>query len=1005
MKTGTSAAATLVAAFVFAAAPLFAAVKIDSATFGAIEARPIGPAVTSGRVSALAGTPSNPKVLYVGAANGGIWKTANAGTTFKPVFERFTQSIGTIAIDPSKPDTVWVGTGEVWVRNSVSVGTGVYRSKDAGDNWTFMGLPKSERIAKIIVDPRDSDTVYVAVLGALWSASEDRGLYKTTDGGKTWIKILYVDADTGCSDIAIDPQEPDNIYAAMWQVRRQPWDFRSGGPGSGFHRSEDGGKTWKRVTAGMPEGDLGRIALLVPHDRPGTVYAMMEAKKSGFYRSDDQGRSFALQSNHPSLGSRPFYFNALFGDPKDYRIVYKMGMTASVTRDGGKTWTQIGGGTHSDHHALWVDPSSGSLFLGTDGGVYRSNDNGLNWNFFRNLPLAQFYHVSADNARPYNVYGGLQDNGSWVGPSASADGDVSNKDWLNVGFGDGFHVWPHPKDRDVVYSQWQGGKVLRYTRSTGELKSISPSPKPGEPDYRFNWNAGVAQSAVDANTIYLGAQFLFRSKDRGESWEKISPDLTTNDPAKQKQEQSGGLSIDNTTAENHCSIMAIAESPLDPKVIWVGTDDGKVQVTRDGGRTWKNLTDIGPQKGTWVSDIEASKFVAGRAYIAFDGHQTGDMKTYIYRTDDFGANWQSIVNEDVKSFAHVIREDRVQQNLLFAGTEMGLFLTIDGGKQWAQFTGNFPPVAVRDVYIHPRDHDLIIGTHGRGIYIVDDISPIRKLTEEVLESSLTVLQGGPAPIRFSSFVQDFSGVDEFGGRGPANAAFITYYMKERYTLGDLNIEVLDADGKSITKLVAGRRRGINRVPWPMRLKAPKVPVSSSLEGGLIQGPLLPEGQYTAKITKGQETYLAKIELVGDPRLRHSAEDRKLQFQTVMKLYGMVERLAFLNAQATDLRDQARAKKTGEFTGYADKLNTLRETWVSTSTAPEAGQIRLREEIGAVYSEVMRYGGRPTKSQIERAATLEQKVEQAAKDFEAMLQSAPGEPALKRMTKEEYERKQ
>ena len=995
MKFLQIAAAYKAAALViFTAVSAQAATRIDSATFGALEARPIGPAVMSGRIAALDGVASNPKILYVGAANGGLWKTINGGSSFKPIFDRDTQSIGTIAVDQAKPDNVWIGTGEVWVRNSVSIGTGVYRSKDGGDNWTFAGLPKSERIARIVLDPRDPDTVYAAVLGALWNASEERGVYKTTDGGKTWQKILYVNADTGAADLVIDPQEPDTLYAAMWDHRRQPWTFRSGGPGSGLHRSEDAGKTWKKVTAGLPEGELGRIALAVPATRPGTVYANVEAKKGGFYRSDDQGKTWTLQSTAGQLGNRPFYFSAIVADPKDYKTVYKMGGMTSATRDGGKTWSfNLGMGTHADHHALWIDPASQTLYLGTDGGLYRSNDNAGNWMFHRNLPLSQFYHVAVDNARPYNVYGGLQDNGSWAGPSAGLDGNVNGKDWLNVGYGDGFHVWPHPTDRDVVYSQWQGGRMLRYTRSTGEVKAISPARKTGEATYRFNWNAGVEQSSADPNTIYVGAQFLFRSRDRGESWERISPDLTTNNPEKQRQEESGGVTIDNTTAENHCSIISIAESVKDPRVIWVGTDDGVLQVTRDGGKSWQKLSVEGLPANTWVSSIEASRFVAGRAYATFDGHQTGDMKTYVYRTDDFGATWKLIVNEDVTGFAHIVREDRVRQDLLFVGTELGLFLSIDGGKQWARFTGGLPQVAVRDLAIHPRDHDLVIATHGRGIYIVDDITPLRKLTEEVMEAPLTVLQGGPTPIRFLSMVQDFSGVDEFTGRGPQNAAMITYYLKERYTSGDLNIEVFDADNKSIAKLQAGRRRGINRVAWPMRLKAPRMPRTDGMAGGFSMGPLLPEGTYTAKITKGQEVYPVRLELVGDPRLPHTAEERKLQSQTVMRVYGQIERLAFLEAQVTDLRKQSKEKD------FNEKLGKLREEWV----AGEAGQIRLREELSELYGEVSRFGGRPTKSQLDRAATMEQRVDKASADLEAQLKT--GMPTgLKRLTQEAFDKR-
>lgn len=1008
----------------------WAEVKIDSGTFGAIEARPLGPAVTSGRISAMDGVAKDPRILYVGAADGGVWKTTNGGTTFKPVFDKQSaQSIGAIAVDQAHPDTVWVGTGEVWVRNSVSVGTGIFKTTDGGDNWRFLGLPKSERIGKIVIDPKNSGVVYVAVLGALWSASEDRGLYKTGDGGKTWNKILYVDANTGCTDVAIDPQETNVLYASMWQFRRYPWAFTSGGPGSGLYRSTDGGKTWDRVKAGLPEGELGRIALAVAPSRPNVVYAVVEAKKSALYRSDDMGKTWTQASTDPAMGVRPFYFSLLVVDPKDYNRVYKPGMLLSVSKDGGKTFTMAGAsaGVHPDLHALWIDPSSpATLYLGTDGGVYRSNDYGSTWNFLRALPVGQFYHVGYDMERPYNVCGGLQDNGSWCAPSQS-EGGVQNKDWLNVGFGDGFNAFPHPKDKNVIYSQWQGGRLLRYHRSTGEVKSISPFPKAGEPKYRFNWNAGAALSPNDPNVIYIGAQFLFRSHDQDESWERISPDLTTNDPEKQKQEQSGGLTIDNSSAENHCTIYTISESPLDPKVIWVGTDDGNVQVTRDGSKTWTNVVGNIPglPRNTWVSTVEASHHQPGTAYATFDGHNTGDMKTYVCRTTDFGATWNSIATNAIRGYAHVIREDLVKPGLLFVGTEFGLFLTVDGGRQWAQFTGNLPNVAVRDLAIHPRESDLIIGTHGRGIYIVDDITPIRQITPEVLESPLTVLETRPSPVRLAPLGQAFAGGDEFVGNNPPEVAYITYYMKDRHVFGDFSIQILDSENRLVTTLPAGKRRGINRVGWAMRLKPPKVPASPALEGNTLFGPMAAGGTYTAKLVRGTETYTAKIQLVGDPRLPHSAADRKLQHDTVMKLYGLTERLAFVSASITEVRDQARDRAKGlkeddplrkELGAFQDKLDALNRTLVATQEGGQiTGEIRLREQIGELYGEVSRYGGRPTQSQMDRATVLQQEVEKANASFEFLakqdlealngrLTAAKLQP-MKRLAQEEYDRRQ
>lgn len=976
-----------------------AEVKVDSATFGAIEARPIGPAVTSGRIATIDGVASDPKIIYAGAAGGGVWKSLNGGTTFRPVFDKYTQSIGAIAIDQAHPDTVWVGTGEPWMRNSVSVGTGIYKTTDAGDNWKFMGLPDSEHIGKIVVDPKNSDTVYAAVLGHLWNSSEDRGVYKTSDGGKTWQKILYVNPDTGCSDIAVDPQEPQVVYASMWQYRRYPWSFKSGGPGSGLYRSTDGGKNWEKAKAGLPEGELGRIALAISPARANTVYAVVEAKKPALYRSDDLGRTWTQVSAASELGARPFYFSVLVADPKDYKRIYKPGFALSMSKDGGKTFGMLGagqnGGVHSDLHALWIDPVQPStLYLGSDGGIYKSLDYGTTWSFLRNLPVGQFYHVTYDMERPYNVYGGLQDNGSWAAPSQGR-GAIENRDWLNVGMGDGFNVFADPTQKDIVYSEYQNGKLLRYHRSTGEMKSISPYPKAGEPKLRFNWNAPFVVSPNDAKVLYAGSQFLYRSKDRGESWERISDDLTTNDPEKQKQEQSGGITIDNSSAENHCTIYAVAESPLDAKVIWAGTDDGNLQLTRDGGKSWKNVIGSvsGVPKNTLVSSVEASRFQAGTAYVTFDGHQTGDMTTYIYKTVDYGASWTPISTDAVKGYAHIIREDRVKPELLFAGTEFGLFLTIDGGRQWAQFTGNLPNVAVRDIAIHPRDADLIIATHGRGVYIVDDITPIRQVTQEVLESNLKVLEAQPAPIRFARIEQVFGGSDEFAGSNSPEVAYITYYLKDRHMFGDFKIQIYDGEDHLISTLAAGTRRGINRVAWPMRLKPPKVPTAQSLEFGSLMGPVLPEGTYKAKLLKGEETYTATVKLIGDPTLPHSAEDRRMQQETVMKMYRMLERLAYIGAAVVDSRDQAadRLKKLKSGDALYKQVESLRvrlgdlERTIVPTGDPGAmpqitGEIRLREDLGEVYGEVSRFAGRPTVSQIDRAATLGQRVEDVNRSF-------------------------
>lgn len=977
---------------VLVAAP--ASAQIDTGTLGGLEARSLGPARMSGRITAI--DAQNRNILWVGAASGGVWKSTNGGTTFKPVFDKHIQSIGALAVDQTRPDTVWVGTGESNTRNSVSVGAGLYKTTDGGENWTLVGLEKVERISKIVIDPKKPDTVYVAGVGALWSASPERGLYKTTDGGKTWEKILYIDDNTGCADVALDPQEPNIVYASTWQFRRKGWFFTSGGPGSGLHKSTDGGKTWRRLTRDMPEGELGRIAIAVAPTRPNVVYANIEAKKTALYRSDDMGESWKRVNNSLNVTVRPFYFSFLMVDHKDYNKVYKLGLGLGVSRDGGQSFSDVGSSTHGDHHALWVDPQNSSfMYLGTDGGVYKTYDGGNSWSMLRNLPVSQFYHVSYDLARPYNVYGGLQDNGSWTGPSQSPGG-IQNSEWRNTGFGDGFYSFADPSDPDVIYSEYQGGRLLRYHRSTGETKFIAPFPKDGEPKLRFNWNTPFQMSRSNPKTIYLGSQFLFVSTDQGESWARISGDLTTNDPEKQRQEESGGLSIDNSTAENHCTIYTISDSTLDPQVIWTGSDDGQVHLTRDGGKSWQNVTSNIPglPANTWVSSIEASRHDDATAYATFDGHTFGDMKAYVYKTTDYGKTWQSITTDAIKGFAHIVREDPVNPRLLFVGTEHGLYVSVDGGKQWGQFTGKFPQmVPVRDLAIHPREHDLIIATHGRGIYIIDDITPLRQLTEEVTAKSLHIFKSRPSPTSIATSEQEFPGSDEFVGSSLPEAAYITYYLKDRHVVGDFKIEILDSEGKLITTLPGGKRRGINRVPWFMRMKAPKVPRSNSLEGGISLGPMVAEGVYTVKITRGSEVAEGKIELVSDPRLPHSAEDRRLQRETVMKLYKLQERLAYVAEAVVTVRNQVQQKAkelkgdalSKGLEGFAESLDKLHKSMVATKAEGLiTGEERLRERVLTLYQNVSSYGGRPSKSQLEQASLLETQIERANAEFERLL---------------------
>ncbi len=982
-------------------------VTVDSDTFSGLSARPIGPAAMGGRIADITAVQDgqHPLTIYVGAAGGGVWKSSDAGITFKPVFDKqSTQSIGSIAIDPSNPQVVWVGTGESWVRNSVGVGNGIYRSSDGGDTWENLGLTNSEHLSRIVIHPKDSSTVYACALGHLWNANQERGVFKTTDSGKNWKKVLYRDDNTGCAEMVMDPQDPSVLYAAMWDVRRQPFNFRSGGPGSGLFKSTDGGETWHELRKGLPEGDLGRIGLAIPASQHTRVYAVVEARNhTALFRSDDAGASWTEVNNSFNVSGRPFYFARVVADPNNPDRVYKPGFSLTVSEDGGKSFSSAmsmnespGDSVHGDHHALWINPANSDQLLdGNDGGVYQSLDRAIHFRFLNNLPVSQFYHVSFDMADPYNVYGGLQDNGTWMGPTRGVDG-IANRHWRNIDFGDGFWAFSDPADSDYAYAEYQGGKISRFRKSTGESRDIKPLPRANEPEFRFNWNAPIHLSPNSPGTVYLGAQFLFRSRDHGESWERISPDLTTNDPAKQHQENSGGLTIDNSDAERYETIFAISESPKNGSVIWVGTDDGNVQITRDGGKQWtnvvKNIPGLPPN--TWVSTIEAGHYDPAVAYATFDGHATGDMKTYIYKTTDDGKTWTSLSTPELKGYAHVVREDLVNPNLLFVGTESGLFVSIDGGAHWAQFTGRLPNVAVRDVVIHPRESDLILATHGRGIFIVDDLTPLRALTPEILSKDAAFLPSRPATLTLPAGEQRFDGNAEFVGPSLPEAAPIVYYQRKRHVFGDLRLEIYDPQGKLVTTIQGDKRRGLNRVQWPERAKPPKVPPAAGLVENefAFLGPQVQEGAYTVKMIKGKETYSTTIKLVPDPRSKSTPDDRALQHKTVVQLYDMLGQLTYIVDASVDLRDQARQRAASASDGQTkaqlqklvDNLEEFRSTLVSVKEGGMiTGEKKLRENLGELYGGVNSYSGRPTQSQIESTGVLGKQLDDAAAKFQSL----------------------
>jgi len=957
-------------------------IKVDENTFGDIQARQIGPATMSGRITALDALDKNPAVLYVGAATGGVWKSKNYGTTFKPVFDKYIQCIGAITIDQQHPDTVWVGTGEVWVRNSVSVGDGIYRTNNGGETWKKMGLEKSERIAKIIIDPRNPDVVFAAALGNLWNSSADRGLYRTTDGGKTWDKVLYVDENTGCSDIAVDWKNPDIMYAAMWEFRRTPWSFSSGGKGSGLYRSDDGGKTWAKISSGMPEGMLGRISVSVSPIKSEVVYALIEATKTGLYRSSDQGKTWGLLTTSEAVNDRPFYFSFFALDPVDTNVIYKPGSNISKSVDGGKTFSSAaveGGNYHSDCHPVYISKKDNNLiYMGTDGGVYYSMDKGNTWRMMRNLPVSQFYHVSVDNAEPFNVYGGMQDNGSWYGPSRSSNG-ITNSSWKNVGFGDGFYVYCDKLDSSILYWQFQGGKIARYYLKTGEFKSLIPFRDKDTKELRFNWNAPMVFSPT-SNRFYAGAQYLFKTSNRGDSWTRISPDLTTDDPKKLKQEKSGGLTVDNSSAENHCTIYTINESPLDTLIIWAGTDDGNLQVTADGGKTWTNVVSHIPglPASTWCSYVEPGHFDKNTVYATFDGHRMGDKTIYVFKSTDLGKTWKSLADTAIHAYCHVIKEDLVKPDLLFLGTEGGLYLSIDGGQAWSFFKGNIPRVPVMDMTFHKKEQSLVLATHGRGIMIIDDISPLRQITKDVLEADVKWLNPKDYIIRENSYVQQFNGDDEYVGQVPQEAASIIYYMKKRHLFGDIHLEIYDAGGKMIKRLPAGMRKGINVVKWSIQMKPPKVPVSPQIEGSAMGGPDYSPGEYTVKLFRNNDVYETKIRLLADPKSMYSMQEREIRQKVIMKAYDLLQTLAYTDRQVREIRDQSK-KLSGLVSKSMSKklltisvrMDTLHSRIVSTQEGKITGEERLREKIAFIYGSIMQYPGKPGDSQIQGLDLLAQ----------------------------------
>ncbi len=991
-----------------------AQVKITASTFSSIEARAMGPGTMSGRITAIEGVNSEPRTLYIGTAGGGVWKTTNACASFKPIFDKYCQSIGAIAIDQKQPKTVYVGTGESNMRNTVSIGVGMYKSTDGGENWVKIGLDSTEHISKILIDPSNSNVIYVAAPGPLWSDSPHRGLYKSVDGGKTWDKVLYIDAKTGVADIAIDPSATNIIYATTWEFRRTPFSFHSGGKGSAIYKSEDAGKNWRKLTKGLPSGEFGRVAIALAPSAPENLLAIVESKNTGLFISSDRGETWKAQSATLNVTARPFYFSTLVFDPTNHRRVYRPALNFSYSDDGGYSFNDAssdGGWVHSDHHALWINPNyTDQMFLGTDGGVYVSNDRGATFTFCHNLPVGQFYHVAVDERTPYQIYGGLQDNGSWVGPSEKPGG-VGNGDWKLLYFGDGFWTVPDKLDSNIVYAEYQGGNMARIDLRSFKAYPIQPQATKKEEPLRWNWNTPIVLGSNNPKNLYVGAQYLFKSVDQGRNWKRISPDLTTNDKRKQNQEDSGGLSPDNTSAENHCTIFAIAESPHDDQVIWVGTDDGNIQYTRNGGKDWVNVTPnvlaAGAPAYAWVSSIELSQHDINTIFITLDHHMFGDHNTYLLKSTNHGATWNLIKHKDFTGFAHKIKSDHINKNLLFLGTEMGLFASLDGGTEWFRMKNKIPEYAlVRDIQIHPTLPALIVGTHGRGIFIIDDITPFRKMSQEIAAQDVVVFD-----------IQDFELSDgKYGGGSPyytgwtaPNPPFHQYfqfYLKEKILTGETSLEILDENGKLVQRLPFETKKGINRIHWNMRMKPPKIAEGGTkLDVGGFIAPMVMPGTYTAKLTLGDRLFTKSFKCVHIDQPTFTLDDRTVQYETAMKYYQMHEMLAKLTDEIISIQkelndDQSKiegAKDKKAFTTYKDSLEKLRTSLLaSKNKSIFADEKKLREEITEAYTNVVGAQVRPSNMLIERANWLHEKLQEKKNEFQLLRKQH--EPSITKIRK-------
>jgi photosystem II stability/assembly factor-like uncharacterized protein len=981
---------------------------IDAKTFERLEWRSIGPAIFDGRTTDVEGVPGDPNIVYVASASGGLWKTVNGGMTWRPIFERQgTISIGDIALEPGNPEVIWVGTGEANARNSISFGDGIYKSTDGGKTWQNLGLKETMYISRIVIHPRDPNIVFVAALGHSFGPNQERGVFLTTDGGKTWRKTLYLDAEHGACDLDIDPQNPNILYAAMWRFERKPWTFTSGSEKGGVFRSIDGGLTWTKLSAGLPRL-MGRIGVKVAPSNPNVVYVIAETKEGTMYRSDNKGDSFQLMTRQASIVSRGFYYTDMRVDPQNENRIYAVASTLFTSIDGGRTYRSIAPRIHIDYHALWIDPLNPKrLWSGQDGGIAVSSDQGVSWEYVNNIPIGQPYHVYADNRQPfYWVMGGMQDNGCWTGPGRTREpSGILNDDWRMVSFGDGFKTINHPDDPELYLSLSQGGNLMRTDMRTREQQLVKPwvggsgGPAANQ-QYRFNWNSPLVFSPHNKTTVFLGGNIVFKSPDFGKSWEKISQDLTTNDQEKLK-EAGGPVAPENTSAEYHCTIISLNESPVKSGVIWAGTDDGNLQLTINGGKNWTNLTKNVPGLPPFssVSHVEPSVTNANTAYASFDRHMLDDFKPYIFKTTDGGKTWANISgNLPASTYVHVLKEDPKNTNLLYAGTELGLFATYDGGRNWIDLgLKNLPRVAVHDIVVHPRENDLILATHGRSYWILDDATPIQQMNADLANREVTLFDVRPA-IRYTSRMTRYGiGDKPFAGPNPPYGAIITYFLKDKLeTKVPAKIQIIDSSGKVIRELTEiPKDHGFNRLAWDLSQAGPKErrPPTPEQEaqarsfGRENRGPAVMPGAYTVKLIINDSAQEKKVIVGVDPTIQVTAADLQMQFDYSIKLRELssatntaLRSLDSINDQLRQIENTVKEKMADApkelLVSIADHVKQTEALLAKLATPQQEGLAyrgasQLIEKLSSLLSSIQGVNAAPTSAQKEFFGELQQ----------------------------------